>query len=78
MKTTVKYVVLKSLDYQLGTPLFQEELEADSQYFDQIPAEISYQNHKFKVKSKELKRLQIVEEFEDSQTIIVKVLAVSE
>ncbi len=27
MKTTVKYVVLKSLDYQLGTPLFQEELE---------------------------------------------------
>ena len=36
MKTTVKYVVLKNLDYQLGTPLFQEELNADSQYFDQI------------------------------------------
>ncbi|CAM4332449.1 hypothetical protein [Acinetobacter pragensis] len=75
MKTTVKYVVLKSLDYQLGTPLFQEELNADSQYFDRIPAEISYQNHKFKVKSKELKRLYLAEEHEDSQTIIVKVVA---
>ena len=76
MKTTVKYVVLKSLDYQLGTPLFQEELNADSQYFDQIPAEISYQNHKFKVKSKELKRLYLAEELEETQTIIVKVVAV--
>ena len=75
MKTTVKYVVLKSLDYQLGTPLFQEELDADSQYFDHIQAEISYQNHKFKVKSKELKRLYLSEEQEDSQTIIVKVVA---
>ena len=34
MKTIVKYVVLKNLDYQLGTPLFQEELEADALYFD--------------------------------------------
>lgn len=75
MKTTVKYVVLKSLDYQLGTPLFQEELNADSQYFDQIPAEITYQNHKFKVKSKELKRLYFAEELEETQTIIVKVVA---
>ncbi|BCU64678.1 hypothetical protein F941_01703 [Acinetobacter bouvetii DSM 14964 = CIP 107468] len=75
MKTTVKYVVLKSLDYQLGTPLFQEELNADSQYFDQIPAEITYQNHKFKVKSKELKRLYLAEELEETQTIIVKVVA---
>ena len=75
MKTTVKYVVLKSLDYQLGTPLFQEELNADSQYFDQIPAEIAYQNHKFKVKSKELKRLYLAEELEETQTIIVKVVA---
>lgn len=74
MKTTVKYVVLKSLDYQLGTPLFQEELNADSQYFDQIPAEITYQNHKFKVKSKELKRLYLAEELEETQTIIVKVV----
>ena len=55
MKTTVKYSVLKSLDYQLGTPLFQEEIEADGQYFDQIPSIIHYQNLKFKVKSKELK-----------------------
>ncbi len=75
MKTTVKYVVLKSSDYQLGTPLFQEEIDADNQYFDQIPAEIAYQNHKFKVKSKELKRLYLAEEQENSQTIIVKVLA---
>ncbi len=75
MKTTVKYVVLKSMDYQLGTPLFQEELEADNQYFDSIPSEITHQNHKFKVKSKELKRLYLAEEHEDSQTIIVKVIA---
>ena len=52
MKTTVKYVVLKSLDYQLGTPLFQEEIDADAQYFDQIPTIITYQNLKLKVKSK--------------------------
>ena len=52
MKTTVKYVVLKSSDYQFGATLFQEELDVDSQYFDQIPTEIAYQNHKFKVKSK--------------------------
>ena len=75
MKTTVKYVVLKSSDYQFGTTLFQEELDVDSQYFDQISAEIAYQNHKFKVKSKELKRLYLVEDQEDSQTIIVKVLS---
>ncbi|MDM1343373.1 hypothetical protein HXZ95_03785 [Acinetobacter pseudolwoffii] len=74
MKTTVKYVVLKSLDYQLGTPLFQEEIDADSQYFDQIPSTISYQNLQFKVKSKELKRLHLAEEQEDTQTIIVKVV----
>ena len=75
MKTTVKYVVLKSSDYQFGVTLFQEELDVDSQYFDQIPAEIAYQNHKFKVKSKELKRLYLVEDQDDSQTIIVKVLS---
>lgn len=75
MKTTVKYVVLKSLDYQLGTPLFQEEIDADAQYFDLIPATISFQNHKFKVKSKELKRVYLAEEQEESQTIIVKVIS---
>ncbi len=75
MKTTVKYVVLKSSDYQFGVTLFQEELDVDSQYFDQIPTEIAYQNHKFKVKSKELKRLYLVEDQDDSQTIIVKVLS---
>lgn len=76
MKTTVKYVVLKSLDYQLGTPLFQEEIDADAQYFDQIPALINYQNLTLKVKSKELKRLQLPDEKEDTQTIIVKVVAI--
>ncbi|WP_180081363.1 MULTISPECIES: hypothetical protein [unclassified Acinetobacter] len=76
MKTTVKYVVLKSLDYQLGTPLFQEELDVDGLYFDQIPSIIQYQNHQFKVKSKELKRVYLAEENEDNQTIIVKVLSV--
>ena len=75
MKTTVKYVVLKSSDYQFGATLFQEELDVYSQYFDQIPTEIAYQNHKFKVKSKELKRLYLVEDQDDSQTIIVKVLS---
>ena len=77
MKTTVKYVVLKSLDYQLGTPLFQEEIEADAMYFDQIPSVISFQNHQFKIKSKEQKRIYLAEENTDSQTIIVKVIALT-
>lgn len=76
MKTIVKYVVLKDLDYQLGTPLFQEELEADALYFDQIPEVISYQNHQFRVKSKELKRVQLASDPEELQRIIVRVLAV--
>lgn len=78
MKTTVKYVVLKSKDYQLGTALFEESLEASSQYFDEIPSVIRFQNHDFKVKSKELTRKQIFDEFEESQTILVKVIALSE
>ena len=77
MKTTVKYVVLKSREYQLGTPLFEENLEADADYFDQIPAVIQYQNHDFKVKSKELTRKQIFDDFEESQNILVKVIAIS-
>ena len=78
MKTTVKYVVLKSKDYQLGTVLFEDELEATPQYFDEIPAVIQFQNRDFKVKSKELTRKQIFDDFEESQTILVKVLAVNE
>ena len=74
MKTIVKYVVLKSLDYQLGTPLFQEEIDADGLYFDQLPTMITFQNHQFKVKSKELKRIYLAEEQEECQTIIVKVI----
>lgn len=77
MKTTVKYVVLKSKDYQLGTPLFEEDLDVDSTYFDQIPAVINFQNHEFKVKSKELVRKQIFDDFEESQTILVKVIALN-
>ena len=65
MKTTVKYVVLKSREYQLGTPLFEESIEADANYFDQIPNIIRYQNHDFKVKSKELTRKQIFDDFEE-------------
>jgi hypothetical protein len=75
MKTTVKYVVLKSKDYQLGTPLFEEELDVDGEYFDQIPLVIQFQNRDFKVKSKELHRKQIQDDFEESQTILVKVIA---
>ncbi|EZQ01007.1 MULTISPECIES: hypothetical protein [unclassified Acinetobacter] len=77
MKTTVKYVVLKSKDYQLGTPLFEETIEADYAYFDSIPSVIQYQNHEFKVKSKELNRKQIFDDFEESQTILVKVIALN-
>lgn len=78
MKTTVKYIVLKSKDYQLGTSLFEEELDTDGQYFDRIPQIIHYQQHAFSVASKELSRKQIIDEFEDSQLIIVKVIAVNE
>ncbi len=77
MQTTVKYVALKSKEYQLGTPLFEENIEADGNYFDQIPNTIHYQNHDFKVKSKELTRKQIFDDFEESQTILVKVIAVN-
>ncbi|OTG82844.1 hypothetical protein [Acinetobacter sp. ANC 4648] len=78
MKTTVKYVVLKSKEYQLGTPLFEETLDVGSQYFDEIPSVIHYQNHDFKVKSKELTRKQIFDDFEESQTILIKVIAIHE
>jgi len=77
MKTTVKYVVLKSREYQLGTPLFEESVEAEGNYFDQIPELIHYQNLKFKVKSKELIRKQIFDDFEEFQTILVKVIAIN-
>ena len=76
MKTIVKYVVLKDLDYQLGTQLFQEEIDADATYFDQIPSVIHHQNLQFKVKSKELKRVFVVTDPEEVQHIIVRVVAV--
>ncbi|WP_445115939.1 hypothetical protein [Acinetobacter sp. WZC-1] len=77
MKTTVKYVVLKSKEYQLGTPLFEENMDADSHYFDTIPEVIHYQKHDFRVKSKELIRKQIFDDFEEFQTILVKVIALN-
>lgn len=77
MKTTVKYVVLKSKDYQLGTPLFEETIDASAHYFDEISSVIHFQNHEFKVKSKELHRKQIFDEFEESQTILIKVIALN-
>ena len=77
MKTTVKYVVLKSREYQLGTPLFEECIEAEGDYFNQIPDVIRYQNHDFKVKSKELNRKQMFDDFEEFQTILVKVIAIN-
>lgn len=76
MKTNVKYIVLKSKDYQLGTSLFEENLDVDQHYFDQMPEIFSYQSHQFKVVSKELNRKQVMEDFEESQQIIVKVVAV--
>lgn len=80
MKTTVKYIVLKSKDYQLGTSLFEESLDADQDYFDQISAVIHYQNHDFRVISKELTRKQLSDsdEIEETQSILVKVIAVAE
>lgn len=78
MKTTVKYVVLKSREYQLGTPLFEETLDVGSEYFDEIPAVIHYQKHDFKVKSKEQVRKQIFDEFEESQSILVKVISINQ
>ncbi|MEB3752805.1 hypothetical protein [Acinetobacter sp. MD2(2019)] len=76
MKTTVKYIVLKSKDYQLGRPLFEEELDETGDYFDRLPKTIQFQNLEFKVKSKELTRKQMFDEDEESQTILVKVIAI--
>ncbi|ENV48308.1 hypothetical protein P255_01189 [Acinetobacter brisouii CIP 110357] len=78
MKTIVKYIALKNKDYQLGHALFEEELEETGDYFDRIPSHIQFQNLQFKVKSKELTRKQVFDDVEESQTIIVKVIAVTE
>ena len=47
-------------------------------YFDEIPSVIQYQNHEFKVKSKEMVRKQIFDDFEESQTILIKVITLNE
>lgn len=76
MKTVVKYIVLKSKEYQLGSPLHEVELKASANYFDEIPDVVEHQNHKFKVLSKELNRKKIFEdEIEEIQHIIVKMVA---
>lgn len=77
MKTTVKYVVLKSKDYQLGTALFEESLDVNADYFNEIPSIIHFQGHDFKVKSKEVSRKQIFDDFEEFQVILVKVITVN-
>ncbi len=48
------------------------DFDADAQYFDHIPSIIQYQNLRFKVVSKEQKRLQLIDENEEHQTIIVE------
>ena len=78
MKTNIKYIVLKSKDYQLGTSLFEQDLDADQYYFDQIPDLFTHHSHQFKVLSKELVRKQVLDEFEESQQIVVKVVAVTQ
>ena len=47
MRTTVKYVVLKGDDYQLGTALDEEHLDAGSTYFDNIPSVVTFNGRDF-------------------------------
>ncbi|GAB3043368.1 hypothetical protein GCM10027155_05240 [Acinetobacter apis] len=78
MKTVVKYIVLKSKEYQLGHPLHEEEIDANSDYFDQLPEQIEYQNLTFQVLSKELNRLKKTGDAEETQTIKVKLVALAD
>ncbi|ESK40026.1 hypothetical protein [Acinetobacter nectaris] len=76
MKTIVKYIVLKSKEYQLGSPLPEVELNESADYFDQIPDIIEHQNHKFKVLSKELSRKKTLDDdIEEVQQIVIKMVA---
>ncbi|MBJ9985087.1 hypothetical protein IAE19_06470 [Acinetobacter sp. S40] len=77
MRTTVKYVVLKGDDYQLGTPLHEENLETGSTYFDNIPSVVTFNGRDFRVKYKELIRKQTFDENDESQHILVKMIAMN-
>lgn len=78
MKTVVKYILLKSKEYQLGHVLCEDEIEATGHYFDEISTHIEYQNRSFKVLSKELSRKKFYDDTDaiESQTIIIKVISV--
>ncbi|MBF7682423.1 hypothetical protein I2F27_03635 [Acinetobacter sp. B5B] len=78
MKTVVKYILLKSKEYQLGHALYEDEIDASSHYFDEIATEIEYQHRSFKVLSKELNRKKIYDEHDaiESQTIVIKVVPI--
>ncbi|MBF7687242.1 hypothetical protein [Acinetobacter rathckeae] len=78
MKTVVKYILLKSKEYQLGHVLYEDEIDAPSHYFDEIATHIEYQNRSFKVLSKELTRKKIYDDTDavESQTIVIKVISV--
>ena len=77
MRTTVKYVVLKGDNYQLGTALHEESLEAGSTYFDHIPSVVTLNGRDFRVKYKELIRKQTYDENDESQHILVKMIAIN-
>ncbi len=77
MKTTVKYVVLKGDDYQLGTPLHEDQLDAPAEYFDQIPTTYIFNGRNFRLKYKEVNRkYSHYDEIEESQNILVKLIAI--
>lgn len=77
MKTTVKYVVLKGDDYQLGTPLHEEQLDAPADFFDKIPDQLTLNQRNFRLKYKELNRkYSHYDEIEEVQHIVVKLIAI--
>ncbi|SDB87647.1 hypothetical protein [Acinetobacter boissieri] len=78
MKTVVKYILLKSKEYQLGHALYEDEIDVASDYFDKIATHLEYQNRSFKVLSKELTRKKIYDDTDavESQTIVIKVVSV--
>ena len=77
MKTTVKYVVLKGDDHQLGTPLHEEQLDAPADFFDKIPDQLTLNQRNFRLKYKELNRkYSHYDEIEEAQHIVVKLIAI--
>lgn len=70
--------MLKSKDYQLGTPIYEDELETDGNYFDQIPSVICFNGRKYRLKSKELTRKQTYDENDEFQNIVIKMIAIND